>query len=359
MKFINRITRLTCLMLLSALLATAQTPASSQYANPSVVDITKVGGGNSINQSAQLVYLIKNASSGAPGTGIVSVGSINVQVGFPAQFGLQDGTNAALTAQLALQGWSVTYIETGASGTIIVTNTQAIAEDGDLPITLPVVGFGLGTGTTTVTVERNLPVVIGDQTAFDNVTNSPFTVTQPLPVKLLSFTATKRDMTSVLDWVTSSEQNNKGFTIERSTDGTSFSPIGFVSSNSLNGNSNMKQGYSFIDKTPVTGKNFYRLKQTDYDGRYEYSTVRMIELGMENSIVIYPNPVKDYVYINGLSGNETVVIYDAMGRTVHQQKAGNASINIATDKLSEGMYKVQIVDLNGKISAAQKLVKIK
>ncbi|MFT4062385.1 MAG: T9SS type A sorting domain-containing protein [Edaphocola sp.] len=178
----------------------------------------------------------------------------------------------------------------------------------------------------------------------------------PLPVGLANFDAYKNGSVAELVWTTASETNNKGFEVERSTDSRSWTSLGFVNSQAENGNSSSELGYAFTDETPATGTDYYRLKQTDLDGRYAYSAVRTVSFGKESIMVIYPNPVKDNVTIQGLQGNEQIKIYDANGRVVAKTQANSATMNISLSALSNGTYHINIVDADGKVSS-HKVVK--
>jgi hypothetical protein len=102
-----------------------------------------------------------------------------------------------------------------------------------------------------------------------NFIGSPIT----LPVTLTSFTATRSGSHALLSWQTAQEENSHDFSIEHSTNGTSFSAIGDVAAA---GNSNKSTDYSFVDENPATGLNYYRLKETDLDGHSTYSQVRTV-----------------------------------------------------------------------------------
>ncbi|MBL4703136.1 MAG: T9SS type A sorting domain-containing protein, partial [Flavobacteriales bacterium] len=111
-----------------------------------------------------------------------------------------------------------------------------------------------------------------------------------LPIELLAFDVKVERKSKVqLHWTTASEVNNDFFTIERSIDASNFNAI-------LNkpgaGNSNAILDYVDFDYSPYQGISYYRLKQTDFDGAYSYSTVKMIEINASEkpSVLIYPNP---------------------------------------------------------------------
>ncbi|MBW6498623.1 MAG: hypothetical protein K0B09_09560 [Bacteroidales bacterium] len=93
-------------------------------------------------------------------------------------------------------------------------------------------------------------------------------IDNPLPIELLSFTAKYQDGKVLLNWATGSEINNDYFTLERSRDAVDAEIIGFIDGA---GNSSHTLHYQFIDHDPLPGISYYRLKQTDYDGSFEYS----------------------------------------------------------------------------------------
>lgn len=99
------------------------------------------------------------------------------------------------------------------------------------------------------------------------------TVSGPVPILLSSFTATLKKDIVLLDWVTSQEQNNKYFTIERSNDGSNFSYLGKINGA---GTSVTANSYHLVDYTPFEGANYYRLSQTDFDGNIKYYEIKRI-----------------------------------------------------------------------------------
>lgn len=171
----------------------------------------------------------------------------------------------------------------------------------------------------------------------------------PLPASLSAFRVTPQAGRALLQWTTVAESRNKGFGIERSADGIMWSNIGFVTSKAPNGNSYQKLDYSYIDQDPMSGINYYKLKQTDIDGQYTYSKIQHVSFSKDNIAGLYPNPARDYIVIDGLSGNETIKVYDATGRIVKEIKASLSSITIWLDTLSEGLYQVTIARSNGNI----------
>lgn len=195
------------------------------------------------------------------------------------------------------------------------------------------------------------------------VTNSPAIANFGLgntatPVTLMSFDAHKKDNTALLVWATATEQDNKGFDVERSMDGRSWSSIGFVASQSETGNSALKLDYNYTDNNPLNGKNYYRLKQTDHNGIYTYSEVKMVSIDKVTTVNIYPNPATSIVNLSGLTGNESIYVYNASGRVVKQFKAEQELVQVPLDNLEPGMYYINITDQAGS-TTAYKIMKVK
>lgn len=171
-----------------------------------------------------------------------------------------------------------------------------------------------------------------------------------VPIELNYFTATARDNGRVyLEWVTSTEQNNKGFQIERTLEDGSgnyqWQDIGFVNG-SLN--SSTPKRYYFEDE-PLGGKKFlYRLKQIDLDNKFKYSENKLVVLkGVDYGLyAIYPNPVKNSANIKFRlpeDGFVTIRIFDNSGRLIKQlvdekKIAGTHLTTFSTDNLPGGLY---------------------
>ncbi len=179
----------------------------------------------------------------------------------------------------------------------------------------------------------------------------------PLPATLTSFDAIKQNSKTLLQWSTAGEQNNKGFEIERSTDSRNWGSIGFVSSKATGGSSSTQLSYSFVDNTPASGRNFYRLKQTDFDGKYEYSHIRQVSFN-NRKINIYPNPAKTFITVTGLSGNETINLCDITGKTLNTIPVADRTTTITLENLVAGMYMLKILIPNEK-TITEKVVIVK
>ena len=122
----------------------------------------------------------------------------------------------------------------------------------------------------------------------------------PLPVELLSFTATTRQGRVVLNWATATESNTSHFDVERSTENTDFEPIGQVTAK---GESATEQRYTYDDLLAVPGENVYRLKMVDRDGSFKYSPIVSIEVREPVDWTLSPNPASNKVSLVLDKGN--------------------------------------------------------
>lgn len=167
-----------------------------------------------------------------------------------------------------------------------------------------------------------------------------------LPVNLKSFTAVKNGSEVDLSWITASEQNNLGFDVERSANGTDFTAIGFVSGN---GTTAQENTYDFTDQSPAIGKNYYRLKQIDIDGRSTYSEIRSIEMdNVGQRAALFPNPSHGSITIRNIKNGSQLAIYNSQGNLVLRKIANNSQELISVEKLATGVYLLQITDKENK-----------
>lgn len=157
-----------------------------------------------------------------------------------------------------------------------------------------------------------------------------------MPVTLVSFEGRSENNLTKLTWKTTSETNNKGFEIERSADARTFEKIGFVDGS---GDSKEINTYHFTDLNPSV-TSYYRLKQLDYDGKFEYSKVISVKSGAA-IVKVFPNPAQDYLTISGISQKQPFSIVDGNGRVVIEGVViDRQQINIRT--LGAGRYVVRV-----------------
>jgi hypothetical protein len=147
-------------------------------------------------------------------------------------------------------------------------------------------------------------------------TNSTAPIFGILPVELLYFLAEESKNNVELAWATASEKNNDHFTVYRSLDGNNWEEISRVTGA---GNSNNINNYTFTDNNPLNGTSYYKLRQTDFDGRYEDFKIVSVNIQLtQTQVTLYPNPATDYINVNYLvasSANEiSINIFNASGK---------------------------------------------
>jgi len=164
----------------------------------------------------------------------------------------------------------------------------------------------------------------------------------PLPIELISFTAELNGDNVDIRWGVASQVNNDYYTILRSIDCYDWNEIGRVVGD---GTSNQIMDYKFIDKDPYIGISYYKLKQTDYDGRFEEFSP--ISIRYDISVVglsVYPNPANNDITLtmDGIIHNDLHVIkvYDSKGAVILQNNLiGNLDkYNVDVSKLPSGVY---------------------
>ncbi|CAM3467498.1 T9SS type A sorting domain-containing protein [Pontibacter korlensis] len=181
----------------------------------------------------------------------------------------------------------------------------------------------------------------------------------PLPVELVSFEGKATQSGVALEWTTASEENNDRFEIERSQDGKSFNKIAEVKGA---GNSVTTLNYSYTDETADTGLHYYRLKQIDFDGQYEFSKVVAVKrAAVRNaSFEVYPNPATtNYLQVAMHNDSDALLqIMDRNGRTVYTQEIGEGAqqvqLSISELNIPKGLYYVHLQGANGR--QVQKLI---
>lgn len=168
-----------------------------------------------------------------------------------------------------------------------------------------------------------------------------------LPIKLVSFNVYKDGDAAKLTWITGTEQNNRGFEIQRSSDGKNWATISWVDTRSEGGNSPVALAYSYTDNYPLSGTNFYQLKQIDLDGRNTYSEIRSIQFNNSRSYTVYPNPASDIITVRGLTAGEVIKVFDFSGRLLSSQKASGPSKIVNISHYLPGIYQISVTDING------------
>ncbi len=199
-----------------------------------------------------------------------------------------------------------------------------------------------------------LPAVIGSSdlsndpttVAPDDPTTITFCPNITLPVDFQSFAAVRKGSQVELKWATSTEQNNKGFYVERKVGNSdTWETLGFVSSLAAGGNSSDALNYSFVDFNETKSISQYRIRQVDIDSRSKYSEVRSVRgLDQKGTIIVYPNPTNDgkvNVVFEDKNVIREIALIDMSGRVVKQMK-NVSNNNIVIDNLLSGMYTLRV-----------------
>jgi hypothetical protein len=163
----------------------------------------------------------------------------------------------------------------------------------------------------------------------------------PLPIKLNGFTAQlNSDKTVTVKWKVDEQQDVVSYIVERSTDGYSFSQAGvvFPATNT--------DTYSLIDPNPVPGKNYYRLRIKETDGKLTYSQTVIVNLKAGIVISLYPNPVSDKLTIQqfGTIQNKTAILADQQGKVLQQVRLTSLQQTINMERYAAGIYVLKLDD---------------
>ncbi|SOD11632.1 T9SS type A sorting domain-containing protein [Pedobacter xixiisoli] len=168
-----------------------------------------------------------------------------------------------------------------------------------------------------------------------------------LPIKLENFDATANGNVTNIKWTTLTETNNDYFTVGRSTDGVNFITIKTVKGA---GNSEEVRNYNVVDENPINGTNYYRLKQTDFNGKYSYSEIKSVKFAnlKENVLKIYPNPVINKTAFSLATESAAVqMLVSAIDGKVILRETGsisslNQKLNSKINQLTTGVYILQL-----------------
>ncbi|QNA45260.1 T9SS type A sorting domain-containing protein [Lacibacter sediminis] len=201
--------------------------------------------------------------------------------------------------------------------------------------------------------------LIGGSTTLTQGVLQPYIQLQsPLPVLGLEFNAKRINNSKVqLDWKTVQEIDNKGFYVERKKESDiNFTQIHFVKSTAANGNSSLRLNYVHIDTNSFRGKTYYRLKQEDFDGKFMYSVVRLVN-GNNGKVITmkaWPVPaVSNFnVSIQGITNVDALQLFDVNGRLVKTVPISN-QLTVNIRGLTPGTY---VLRLASDANVSQKVI---
>ncbi len=167
------------------------------------------------------------------------------------------------------------------------------------------------------------------------------------------------DNTIALNWTTTQESKLDHIAIEKLINNV-FTTIGVTKAI---GNSTIENKYAFLDTKPVDGANIFRLKLLHQDGKIMYSSIINLKKTGSNSVMIFPNPVKEKINIQISSSKPTkanLVLYDALGKVIftstEKLNQGANSISIPTTNMASGLYNLNVQLLTGEV-LTQKIIK--
>lgn len=165
----------------------------------------------------------------------------------------------------------------------------------------------------------------------------------PLPIELKSITAFNSGKTNTINWTTAAENKGDYFELERSVDGIHFNFTAKIASNQK------PSDYSFEDRSPVSGVNYYRLKMISSNGRSGYSTIVNAKVSSDKKMMVeaFPNPTSKSVTIK-VSGSQNgdVTLSDISGKVISKIKMNGNETQIDLSLLANGFYLIHYVDGN-------------
>ena len=272
-------------------------------------------------QTAPAVGFLDKVNGTATGTNVVEIYTTNLCPGVCANPESQQGQNLLATVTAAAGAFTYTH---GSTIFNYITATQTKAG------------------------------CIASNTATANCFTSEFStcVTNTLPVTWIGFTAENKGNYVLLNWSTAFEKGAQRFMIERSSNGVDFTTIGSVEAyNIISGGQ-----YTYTDTEPFQGKVYYRLKEIDTDGEFEYSVIRFVNSNVYSiSLTVFPNPTNGIVSIalnnQEMSGLGSIIVYNTLGQEMYSQiiDATELSSGISVDlsNLAHGTYAVKVLTNQG------------
>ncbi|MEM9987038.1 MAG: T9SS type A sorting domain-containing protein, partial [Bacteroidota bacterium] len=166
------------------------------------------------------------------------------------------------------------------------------------------------------------------------------TVNQVFPVEWLYFEAIPGEIQVQLEWGTALERNTDHFVLERSSDGRAFMPLSRVPAQ---GDADTPTYYTYDDADPLSGLNYYRIKQVDLDGSFNLSEIRQAHFTQLPAIKVYPNPSQGKIYVSGLSEDTQIRITDGRGKEIAvPAQRHHSTYEAQLEALPPGIYQVII-----------------
>lgn len=218
----------------------------------------------------------------------------------------------------------------------------------------PATGLNTTSGATVVaspTTTTTYTVTGTNATGCSSTNQVTVTVSNPLPVELMTFTARSAGPVSVLNWATATEYNNDYFTVERSADGLAFALLGQVAGA---GTSSSLRSYSFTDERPPVAVAYYRLRQVDYVGAATYSpVVSVTSIRHPGDWLVRTALARHYLIQGALDASSRFTVLDVMGRNVFGQAVAPDRAEVVIPALPAGVYLFQLSTQQGRFTVRQ------
>ncbi|OAQ40296.1 hypothetical protein A5893_04910 [Pedobacter psychrophilus] len=319
-----------------------------------------------------LIYVVDGASNSIRRYWLNSAGAALIFYGPSGSAGFTDGNFTNIKSITATYNSTLStgtkavvdvYVTTwGNDGTGTETSKLLTFQDAYTPgSTITTYGTG-ATATANQALLASTALVIKEapaNTLFKSVTFVPTGSTAigtgTLPVNLTGFNGKKSGDNVILNWATLSEQNNSYFDVLRSGNGKDFSSIGKVTGN---GNSNGKINYSFTDKTPEFGTNYYHLNQVDFDGKTTPSETVAVNFGFAENLTLSVSSSTDNSGLTAVINTPAIVNGKINVISISGQQVATVDVSLEKgknyidipSKLQPGVYVITLSSDKGKIS---------
>ena len=293
--------------------------------------------------------------------GFYSIGFYFMNVNLPAN--CPSGTSPTISFLLEYQAQDNSWVAIGGSSSSIPLLSSPVWIQMGTVFALPSTS-GFTIQNLRFSINDGIISGCGNDFAIDDIKLSGCTGGGPLPVEFSNVSAKQKGTGVSVNWSTLTETNNKYFDVERSTDGGANWAV--IATNKTSGSSSAVRTYNAFDSKPIAGKNFYRIKQVDIDGKFKYSIVVNVKFSIDQTVAsVLTNPFVNNISIDFWAKNKQnvyVILLDATGKTIVNERWNiiNGTSRKTLDKVSniqKGIYILKIVDQDGGSIYNGKLVK--
>lgn len=335
---------------------TASGSAGSFFIHPGgVVDIY---GNGTINNNS--VITVGTSASAPPYADLIFENNVTFASGGAGMTVNKNG-RVAVWGNLSSSGGGGQALQINNGGEMYVNGNIALTGGGDQINANNTSPYGLYVNGTTSNTGGGASTssYIGDKSSMQTTNPGFYSWVQsqhnsPLPIMLIYFSATLNETSVDLKWATESELNFDHFEIEKSTDGKKFKKLVHVNGH---GTTHQKHDYKMADDHPVIGKNYYRLKSVDTDGRVEVFQIVEADYNAEKKAFVYPNPLGGqnlHIDLNFEAPEQSrITITDVLGE-VKFYTTTSESQNLLTNTLASGIYLLTVA--NGSFSHISRIV---